>query len=122
MRRPRLPRVTEKAEQAAIVQLLRSIGAAVYVLGHPSPSDGRTHRGTGQTAGIPDLFAILPLRAGMPAPRAVWIEVKAKGGQMSPAQQQFQDLCFGASMPHVVGGVDAVVGYLQACGWVRAVA
>lgn len=109
MRRP--ARVSEKVEQAQVVQLLRTIGAAVYVLGHASPNDGRAHRGTTQTPGVPDLYAILPARSD-DAPTAVWIEVKATGGRLRPEQQAFASLCATAGVAHLVGGYDRVVAWL----------
>jgi hypothetical protein len=117
----KFPRVTEKAEQAAIVQLLRSIGAYVYVIGHPSPDDGRTQRGTGQTAGIPDLYAVLGHRApyGSGQPCAVWIEVKAKGGKLRAEQDLFRRRVLSVGHYHIVGGLDAVLCWLAGGGWIR---
>lgn len=116
----------EKAEQAAIVQLLRSIGATVYILGHPSPADGRTFRGTGQTPGIPDLYAFLPPKQHHPdwpiAYRAggLWVEVKRVGGKLRPEQADFRDRCVRAGLPHVVGTCDAVIAWLVEAGYLVA--
>jgi hypothetical protein len=117
----KLPRVTEKAEQAAIVQLLRSLGASVYVIGHPSPDDGRTHRGTGQTDGIPDLYVVIGHRApyGSGQPCALWIEVKAKDGKLRAEQDLFRRRVLGVGHYHIVGGLDAVLCWLAGGGWVR---
>lgn len=115
LRIPRPPRLPEKAEQARIVQLLRAMGAAVYVLGHPSPSDGRQFRGTGQTPGIPDLCCFLPRRGTMRL--QLWIEVKAAGGRLRPAQADFQALCREAGQAHLVGGLDAVLAWLAGAGY-----
>ena len=105
----------EKVEQAHIVQLLRTFGWTVYVLGHPSPSDGRRHRGTGQTPGIPDLLAFGP----PPARRQVWIEVKREGQQhrLRPAQVEFRQLCLDAGLAHVVGTLTDVVQWLVGAGY-----
>lgn len=113
------PQQSEKAIQAQIVNLIRRIGGTVNVIGRPSPADGRTHRGTGQTPGLPDLYAFLPLRVGVPM-QGVWIEVKAKRGKLRPEQRLFMEMCHAANVPHVVGGLDAVIDYLQAGGWVTA--
>ena len=126
--RPRntAPRVSEKAEQQHIVQLLLSIGAAVYVLGHPSPNDGRRHRGTGQTPGVPDLLAFLPWRAPLDGlgieslERQVWIEVKAAGGKLRPEQETFRERCEKSGVAHVIGGLDAVIAWLAERGYVKA--
>lgn len=116
----RLARVPEKDEQSAIVQLLRSLGAAVYVIGHPSPNDGRSNHGTGQTAGIPDLYALLPTpRYGSGSACAVWIEVKATGGYLRVEQRLFRDRCTAVGQLHIVGGVDAVMRWLTKGGWLR---
>jgi hypothetical protein len=100
----------EKVEQQHIVQLLRTFGWTVYVLGHPSPADGRSHRGTGQTPGVPDLLAFGP----PPARRQVWIEVKREGQQhrLRPAQVMFRELALDAGVGHVVGTLNNVVGWL----------
>jgi len=100
----------EKVEQQQIVQLLRTFGWAVYVLGHPSPADGRRHRGTGQTPGLPDLLAFSPA----PVRQQVWIEVKRDGQQhrLRPAQVAFRSLARDAGVGHVVGTLNDVVGWL----------
>lgn len=115
---PPTRRQPEKQIQADIVKLLRSIGAAIYVLGHPSPNDGRTHRGTGQTSGVPDIYAFLdgtPTRKGV----GVWIEVKAPRGRLSWPQQCFSAECRVRDIPYITGGLDAVIAYLQAGGWLK---
>lgn len=114
---PKPKPATEKQEQAAIVDLLKSIGAAVYVLGHPSPADGRTYRGTGQTPGVPDLYAFLNTVDGSSKGVGLWIEVKRTGGRLSVYQGAFKLDCRVRDIPHVVGGVDAVIDHLEAGGW-----
>lgn len=127
MRASRPPRVPEKHVQQNIVQLLRSIGAAVYVIGRP-PRKTTARMGTGQTPGIPDLLVHLPqgptvktsvgLKFTMDA-HELWIEVKAKGGRLRPEQASFRDFCVLAGIPHVVGGLDEVVTYLHERGYVK---
>ena len=113
-----IPRVPEKAEQAAIVKLLWTVGANVYVLGHPSPDDGRAHRGTGQTKGLPDLMAFVPNRE-RGGHDLLMIEAKAKGGRLSPAQRAFERSCVDADVAHIVGGVDIVIAWLRRRGLVK---
>lgn len=107
--------------QAHGVALLRSIGGKVYIIGHPSPADGRTHRGTGQTPGLPDVFAFLPPRrlwadeAPTPPPAkpiALWWEAKGAGGRLRPEQAEFRSLCLDAELQHVVGDLDALIAFL----------
>ena len=113
-------RVSEKDVQYEIVTLLRSIGAAVYVLG-TKRARGDV-QGTRQTPGISDLYCLLP------APRlssghacGVWIEVKAEGGQLRPEQHEFRRHCIAAGVPHVVGGTNEVVEFLSDGGWLKGV-
>ena len=120
----RTGRVAERVEQAHIVQLLRSLGAAVYVLG--TVRRRGDYPGTMQTPGLPDLYVVLP-PARLPATRPtlrghspLWVEVKAQGGRLRPAQVAFQAQCIVAGVPHVVGGLDAVIAYLIAGGWLAA--
>lgn len=130
------PRVSEKAVQAQIVHALRSVGAVVYVLGRP-PRKETAYMGTGQTAGIPDLYVLLPNAPWRPTPESggfatyglkshgahgLWIEVKAKGGRLRPQQAEFARLCHDAGHPHLVGGLDEVLAYLQERGYVKEVA
>ena len=117
LRRVRAPRVPEKAEQAHIVQLLFSINAAVWVLGTRRPRGD--YGGTCQTPGVPDLVAFLPSTRDR-ATRQVWIECKAAGGRLRSEQQQFKTLCETAGVPHIVGGLDAVIAWLCAEGYVKA--
>ncbi len=104
----------ERAEQRAIVQLLRSIGASVYVLGTTRRKGD--HPGTMQTPGIPDLYVHWPGRVttfGF----AMWIEVKAPKGRLSEAQKQFQAECRDTDgITHLVGGLDAVIAWCKTNG------
>lgn len=105
---------TEKQEQAAIIDLLRSIGASVYVLGTVRRKGD--HPGTMQTPGLPDLFAFIPYQdVDIP----LWIEVKRRGGKLSEPQREFHRQVGRSSMESIVGGVDDVLKYLQECGLVR---
>jgi hypothetical protein len=113
-------RVPEKVEQAHIVQLLRSIGAKVYVIGHPSPNDGRRHRGTGQTAGLPDLLVFLQSNALPGRWVVLFVECKALGGRIRPEQAVFQGFCANAAVEHIVGTFDAVIAWLVAHHYVKA--
>ncbi|MEK9726101.1 MAG: VRR-NUC domain-containing protein, partial [Rhodospirillaceae bacterium] len=98
----------EKVEQANISNLLRTLGFSIYTLGHPSPSDGRRHRGTMQTPGLPDLLVFSP----PPKSRLIAIEVKREGGRLRPAQVVFRQECRAAGVDHVVGTYNAVVAWL----------
>lgn len=132
----RKPVQREKGEQAAIVQLLRAIGADVYVLG-TRRSSGRNcphcrtfvpnhDMSTRQTPGIPDLYVVLPKRRLVfipdmfsqrrpdPPREKAWIEVKAAGGVASEAQKAFKALCEESETPHILGGLDDVVAWLVA--------
>lgn len=112
----KLPRVSERQEQTAIVKLLRSLGGQVYVIGTVRPT-GDFH-GTCQTPGIPDLLCFLPPLQRMHLPRLVFIEVKAAGGRMRPAQQEFREQCRGI-VDHLVGNADVVIAWLTAQGYLR---
>lgn len=136
-RKSRAARTPEKAEQSHIVQLLRSIGGAVYVMGTHRRRDD--HHGTMQTPGIPDLMAFLPIarnlisagigidddgaayeRGAKFGPCLLFVECKAVGGRLRPEQQAFQLHCDVAKVAHVVGGLDAVIAWLTAHGYVNA--
>ena len=110
-----MPRVPERAEQAAIVRLLRTLRAEVYTLGTVRRHDD--YPGTMQTPGVPDLLAFLP--RGGEGRRQVWIEVKAVDGRLSPAQRAFRDHCREAGVDHVWGSLTAVIDWLAAEGYVR---
>lgn len=123
---PRLPRVSEKTEQAHIVQLLRSLGGKVYVLGTRRRS--ADYQGTCQTSGLPDLEAFLPPSPGLcrhahPSPHGwllVKIEVKAVDGRLRPEQATYREVCEWARVAHIVGDLDAVIAWLCAHGYVKA--
>ncbi len=112
------PRISEKAMQAQIVALLRTLGAMVYVLGHPSPNDGRRHRGTVQTPGLPDLWVFLPSFLAI-AGGEVTIEVKAPGGRVRAEQEAFAAYRRGAGGEHIIGGYDDVVAWLIRYGYLK---
>lgn len=104
--------VSEKVEQQHIVQLLRSLGATVYVLGTRRRKGD--YQGTMQTPGIGDLYVVLPAR---PTPRPLWVEVKAKGGAVRSAQLEFAAHCEAMGHAYVRGGLDAVIAWLIAQGY-----
>lgn len=111
-------RVPEKAEQQHIVQLLRSIGAKVYVSG--TVRRRGDFAGTMQTPGIPDVEAFLPPRGSCGLWRLLKVEVKRVGGQMRPEQAEYRDLCARANVVHIVGPLDAVIAWLASEGYVTA--
>jgi hypothetical protein len=124
-RTPKPPRVPEKAVQAQIRAALLSIGAKVYTIGR-APRRDAVYHGTGQTPGIPDLYVLLPdspvggLQGRMQrCAHGLWIEVKAKGGRLRPAQADFAQFCGDAGIPHLVGGLDDVLAYLAEHGYVK---
>jgi len=114
-------RVTEKIEQAHLIKLLRSVGGRVYVLGTRRRAED--FQGTMQTPGIGDVYALLPappLRHEDGRPCSLWVEVKARGGRLRPEQAAFREQCLAAGVPHVVGGLDAVIAFLVDGGWLKA--
>jgi hypothetical protein len=125
-----MPIQREKAEQAHIVQLLRSIGGAVYVLG--TRRRRGDHQGTMQTPGLPDVIAFLPTRehacirlvvdgVSLPLKRLfVCVECKATGGRLRPEQRAFRDFCRDAGIQHVSGDFDAIIAWLIDFGYVQA--
>lgn len=110
------PRVSEKVEQAHIVQLIRSVGGRAYVLGTRRRSTD--YPGTMQTPGLPDLLTFLPSQGN--GRRVLMIECKAAGGRLRPEQQAFRDLCCGSNADYVTGNLDAVIAWLCARGYVKA--
>lgn len=111
------PRVPEKVEQAHGVQLLRSIGGKVYVLGgHRRKGD---YQGTMQTEGIADVFAFIPVRGERRWVFLAW-ECKAYGGRMRPEQREFEALCTDAGITHIAGPFDVLIEWLAARGFVKA--
>ena len=111
MIRPRR-RQLEKAEQAAIVKLLRLLGAEVYVIGtHRRAGD---YQGTNQTPGMVDLWAFCKRLDLIGRRSLVAIEVKAPAGRLSEAQEWFRAMCRVSDMLYVTGGYQQVVDYLVA--------
>lgn len=110
-------RIPEKQVQASIVQLLRTVGGAVYIMGTRRPRGD--YHGTCQTPGLPDLLCFLP-----PRTRQRWVllfvEVKAQGGRLRPAQRDFRECCINADAAHVVGDLDAVIAWLHNERYLRA--
>ena len=114
-----LPRVSEKVEQAHIVQLLRSLGGYAFVIGtHRRRGD---YQGTMQSPGVPDVIGFVPVRTETPDRWVfVFIECKGRGGRLRPSQIVFRDLCKFAGIPHVVGNLDAVIAWLIERGALKA--
>lgn len=116
----RRPVQREKAVQGHIVQLIRSLGGRAYVMGTRRRSGD--FQGTMQTPGIPDVMAFLPSppRADVDGRTLLFIECKAARGRLRPEQREFQALCHGSNVAHIVGGLDDVIAWLAARGYVRA--
>lgn len=91
------PSRLEAEEQNEAVGLLRLCGAKIYSLSQK--------RRTGQTPGIPDVFAFVPLPSGEIVP--LWLEVKRddRKAKASPEQVVFRLLCKLAEVHHIVGTV-----------------
>lgn len=126
-RSPRKLQHPERHEQKAIVGLLTSLGAKVYVLGTTRKKGD--FQGTMMSPGLPDLLVFLPY----PKHYAEWpgteplrartllvIECKAKKGRLRPEQAEFQEMCHKADVHHVVGGLDVVIAFLIAFGFIKA--
>ena len=109
----------EKAEQRAIVELLRLFGAPVYVLG--TTRRKTDHPGTMQTPGLPDLYAFLPTkpRSIVLQYRPIWIEVKSASGCLSDAQEAFRWLCEMSGEDHFVGTADQFAAELKRRGYLK---
>lgn len=120
----RRPLHDEKSEQAQIRTLVSALGGVAYVLGtrraqYCGLCGGRNQdQGTRQTPGIADLFVLLPSALGCPGVVPIWIEVKGRGGTLSPEQVTFRQHCERAGLTHLVGGVDEVLAHLESHGWV----
>ena len=112
--------LSEKTEQARILELLEAMRARVYVSGTVRPR-ADSHHGTCQTPGIPDITAFLPapisgIGGGRPL-RLVFIEVKRQGGRLRPEQAIFRDHCTAAGIAHITGGLDALMAWLEVEGY-----
>ena len=103
----------ERAEQRAILDLLKLVHAEVWVLG--TVRKRGDWPGTRQTPGLPDIIAVMPDTPKW-FPTLVMIEVKAVHGQLSIPQERFRAACERAEVEHIVGGVDAVLAWLRARG------
>jgi VRR-NUC domain len=87
--------------QAAIVEWIRIAAPSVIVFAIPNgglraKAEAARMRWTGVLAGIPDLAVIAP------GGRAFFIEVKAPGGSLSPAQRDMHDRLVGLGTPAAI--------------------
>lgn len=125
----RAPARLERYEQADGVKLLRSLGAAVYVLGtHRRAGD---YQGTMQTPGIADVEAWLSsdgarlLELDRKYKRIVcrrllkWEVKRARGGRLSPEQAAYRDHCQDAGIDYVCGDLSALMRWLVSAGYLR---
>lgn len=115
-----LPRISEKVEQSHVVQLLRSFGCTPFIFG--TRRRRGDYQGTMQSPGIADVLAFLPERIGRvetTLPRLVFVECKAEGGRLRPEQRVFRELCLAAGVPHIVGGLDAVIAWFIERGYAQ---
>jgi hypothetical protein len=130
MAKVRAPRVSEKVEQAHIVQLARAVGCVVHVLGVVRRGSRcskcgewvQGHMGTQQTAGIPDLEIWLPERGSTVRGQRELVkwETKAADGRLSADQVAYRDLCAVSGVTWGVGPYAAFEQFLVARGLVKA--
>jgi hypothetical protein len=95
-------RMSERAIQREIVDFLKAIGCAVY---QTSQGYRKEPGGTRMTPGIPDLYVVGPrAKHQMAWERApwTWAEVKTEKGKLTPAQEEFRELCETSDIPHRV--------------------
>jgi hypothetical protein len=106
--------------QAHVVQLARTVGGKVWVLGvHRRGTD---FQGTMQTPGISDLVLFIPEGGRW---HLVFFECKAAGGRLSREQVEFRDLVLAVAanasvVHHLVGGLDPFIAWLVTRGLVKA--
>ena len=114
-----MPVQREKIIQQQVVNLLRSLGCGVYVLGTRRRQGD--YPGTAQTPGIGDIFTFLPRRPidDCVLPACLWLELKAPGGRRSPEQVAFGDACERSGVPYVTGGLDDVIAWLVTAGYLK---
>lgn len=86
----------EAALQSEIKALYERFGCHVTVLSQRRRFGAR---GTGQKAGIPDLFIMAPRNGG-----CWWHETKTADGKQSEAQRDFELRCDDAGVTYVLGG------------------
>ena len=89
----------EKHVQRAVKDLLHAMNIPYWDTSQPFAAK--------ITPGVPDLIAICPRRG------LFFVEVKRKGGKMSPPQIRFKELAEAVDVPVLVGGVDEVSEFLQ---------
>lgn len=119
MRAARVKPRLEKHEQADCVKLLKSLGAAVYVLGTVRPRADSYH-GTCQTPGIADIEAWMPVKGEPGARKLLKLEVKrARGARLSPEQKAYAAHCHAAGVDYVCGDLTALMRWLVADGYLR---
>lgn len=130
----RHPVQREKAEQAGIIQLARTLRAEIWVLGtrrgrgKPCPKCGTfvaEHQGLRQTPGHPDLLMFLPvLERDLCEPsalsrRLVYWETKVPGGRLSDEQRAFQACARAAGVECYSGTFDDFVSWTIREGYCR---
>jgi hypothetical protein len=110
----------EKAEQAAIVDLVRKTGGKAYILGNTRRKGD--YPGTMQTPGIADLWLELGAvvrRQDALLPVGLWWEVKAQAGRVRPEQLEFEASCQRTGTPYGRGTCNDFIAWLVAQGRLR---
>lgn len=126
----RAPVVSERVEQAHVVQLALSVGCRVMVIGTVRRGSTcskcgefvRGHMGTQQTEGLADLEIWLPPRASVVTGQweLVKWETKSSTGRLSADQERYRDLCAVAGVTWGCGPFAAFEQFCVARGLVKA--
>ena len=93
----------ERDLRAVGVQMLRAMGARVYVFSENRP--------TRNAPGTPDVYGFLPNGRG-----TVWWESKGPRTVTTPAQVEFEAACLACGQPYVRGTVADLAHFLRGLG------
>ena len=111
---------SEHALQTAVCQYMDvALRPGLYYLAIPNGglrdiSTARKLKAEGVRAGVADLQILLDQG------RSAWIELKIKGGSLSPVQKSFRDVCQALGHPWAMAKtVDDVAVFLAAIGAIR---
>jgi hypothetical protein len=118
-KRAALP-ISEHALQTAVCQYMDvALRPGLYYLAIPNGglrdiSTARKLKAEGVRAGVADLQILLEQG------RSAWIELKIKGGSLSPVQKSFRDVCHALGHPWAMAKtVDEAKEFLTAIGAVK---
>ncbi len=105
--------IEHHTQQACVNWFRYQFKAPDYVI-FAIPNGGVRHKSTGRTLKIEGVMAGVADLCILARGRTIFVEMKADSGKQTPAQKEFQNVCFKQGIPYVIAhSLDEFIFWIQ---------